>query len=234
VLLSQAVVIALASWAMVRIVAVPTVDAKPDQSAVRGIIEGLHATLRSKIIFNVLVINFVSSIFNAGSFITVFPFIVKRIYAGDAWTLSMLMAIFFGGAAVSNALLLRFMPLVRPGRLFLLMQLSRIVVLLMIYVRGDFWLLVLGTFGWGLNMGVTSNLARTIVQESAEPAFRGRILSVFSVGMVGSAPLGAIVLGWLIETFGTLNALWPAMILSAVLCAYGVWFTNVWRYESPS
>ena len=194
----------------------------------------MQATLRSKIIFNVLVINFVSSIFNAGSFITVFPFIVKRIYEGDAWTLSVLMAIFFAGAALSNALLLKFMPLVRPGRLFLVMQLSRIVVLLMIYVRGDFWLLVLGTFGWGLNMGITSNLARTIVQESAEPAYRGRILSVFSVGMVGSAPIGAVVLGWLIETFGTLNALWPAMILSAVLCAYGAWFTNVWRYQSPT
>lgn len=234
VLLSQAVVIALASFAMTRITAVVTIDPKPGQSAVRGIIEGLQATLRSKIIFNVLVINFVSSIFNAGSFITVFPFIVKRIYEGDAWTLSVLMAIFFAGAAVSNALLLKFMPLVRPGRLFLLMQLSRIIVLLMIYVRGDFWLLVLGTFGWGLNMGITSNLARTIVQESAEPAYRGRILSVFSVGMVGSAPIGAVVLGWLIETFGTLNALWPAMILSAVLCAYGAWFTNVWRYQSPT
>jgi uncharacterized membrane protein YeaQ/YmgE (transglycosylase-associated protein family) len=52
--------------------------------------------------------------------------------------------------------------------------------------------------------------------------------------MVGSAPIGAVVLGWLIETFGTLNALWPAMILSAVLCAYGAWFTNVWGYKSPT
>ena len=106
------------------------------------------------------------------------------------------------------------------------------VVLLMIYVRGDWWLLVLGTFGWGLNMGITSNLARTIVQESAEPEFRGRILSIFTIGLVSSAPIGAIVLGWLIETVGTLNALWPAMILSALLCAYGAWFTGVWRYQS--
>lgn len=196
--------------------------------------EGLRATYRSKVILNVLVINFVSSIFNAGSFMTVFPFIVKRVYDGDAFTLSWLMAIFFAGAALSNAILLRFMPLLRPGRLFLLMQLSRIIVLALIYIRGDLWLLILGTFGWGLNMGVTSNLARTIVQESAEPEFRGRILSVFSIGMVGSAPIGAIVLGWLIETVGTLNALWPAMILSALLCAYGALFTGVWRYQSST
>ena len=101
----------------------------------RGIVQGLQATFKSKVIFDVLTINFVSSIFNAGSFFTVFPFIVKWVYDGDAFTLSWLMAVFFSGAALSNFLLMRFMPLVRPGRLFLLMQLSRIVVLYLIYLH---------------------------------------------------------------------------------------------------
>ena len=43
--------------------------------------------------------------------------------------------------------------------------------------------------------------------------------------MVGSAPLGAIVLGWLIEATGTLNALIPAMVLSAILFVYGAWLS---------
>jgi hypothetical protein len=50
--------------------------------------------------------------------------------------------------------------------------------------------------------------------------------------MVGSAPLGAIVLGWLIEATGTLNALIPAMVLSAILFIYGAWFSPVWAYRS--
>jgi len=232
VLFAQGVALGLAAWAMTRVHKVSAPPLVGPGSALAGIVEGLRATYRSRVIFNVLVINFVSAIFNAGSFMTVFPFVVKRVYDGDAFILSALMAVFFFGAAVSNVILLRFMPLQRPGRLFLLMQLTRIVVLLMIYMRGDWWLLLLGTFGWGLNMGITSNLARAIVQESAEPEFRGRILSVFTIGLVGSAPIGAIVLGWLIETVGTLNALWPAMLLSAMLCAYGVWFTDVWRYQS--
>jgi MFS family permease len=234
VLFGQALVIAAAAAAMLRVNKIDAGPAVAKQATVQGIVEGLQATFRSKVIFNVLTINFVSSIFNAGSFMTVFPFIVKRVYGGDAFTLSWLMAVFFAGAAISNLLLLRFMPLLRPGRLFLLMQLSRIVVLYLIYLRGDWWLLLLGTFGWGLNMGITSNLARAIVQESAEPEYRGRILSVFSIGMVGSAPIGAIVLGWIIENVGTLNALWPAMVLSLVLCLYGGFFTQVWGYRSAS
>ena len=179
-----------------------------------------------------LAITFASSIFNAGAFITVFPFIVARVYDGTAWLLALLMAVFFAGATLSNILLLRYQPLLRPGRLFLIMQLSRILVIFLMWIEPPFWLLVVATIGWGLNMGITTNLARSMVQESAPKPFLGRILSVFSIGMVGSAPLGAIVLGWLIEATGTLNALIPAMALSAILFAYGAWFSPVWAYRS--
>lgn len=76
-------------------------------------------------------------------------------------------------------------------------------------------------------------LARTIVQESASEEFRARILSVYSLGALGSAPIGALVLGWIIESFGTLNALLPAMVLSMMLFLYGVFFTDVYNYRSP-
>ena len=232
VLFAQGLSLALAAWAMTRISQVASTAIAVRAGAWQDFVDGLRATYRDKVILHVLIINFVSSIFNAGSFFTVFPFVVKRIYAGDALLLSVLMVIFFLGAALSNVVLLRFMPLRRPGRLYLLVQLTRTIVLFMIYVQGDLWLMVLATFGWGLNMGITSNLARAIVQESAQPAYLGRILSVFTVGLVGSAPIGAIILGWLIETVGTLNALWPAMMLSVLLFFYGIWRTDVWRYES--
>ena len=125
------------------------------------------------------------------------------------------------------------MPLKRPGRLYLLLQLSRIVIITLLYLKGDWWLLTVAVMLWGFNMGLTSNLARTVVQESAEPEFRGRILSVFSVTMMGSAPVGALVLGFLIEIFGTLNALLPAVFVSLALALYGILKTPLWRYESP-
>ncbi len=203
------------------------------ESALSAIGEGFRATYANKAVFHVLLINFVSSIFNAGAFMTVFPFIIKRVYDGDAALLATMMAVFFAGATVSNLLMYRLMPFVRPGRLYLLMQLSRIVVLFLLWIEPDWWLLVLAIVGWGVNMGFTTSLARTVVQESAAAEFRGRILSVFTLGMMGSAPIGAIVLGTIIESFGTLNALVPAMVVSFVLCAYGVLFTSIWAYRSP-
>lgn len=207
---------------------------QPSGSTLNTIAKGLKAAYDNKIIFHVLSINFVSSIFNAGAFMTVFPFIIKRIYAGDALLLSLMMVIFYAGATASNFLMMRIMPLKNPGKYFLLMQLSRIAVLWLMWIQPSMGLMVVATVGWGLNMGVTMTLARTIVQESAATEFRARIMSVYSLGLLGSAPIGALVLGWIIETFGTLNALLPAMCLSLLLFAVGILFTKIYGYQSPT
>ena len=52
--------------------------------------------------------------------------------------------------------------------------------------------------------------------------------------MMGSAPVGALVLGLLIEAFGTLNALLPAVFVSLGLAVYGIFRTPLWRYQSPA
>ena len=68
----------------------------------------------SPVIAQALSINFISSIFNAGSFMTVFPFIVRRIYEGDAFLLSMMMVVFYCGATTSSLAMMRFMPFASP------------------------------------------------------------------------------------------------------------------------
>lgn len=233
VLVIQGVCLVMGAVMIRRLTAQVPVSAPPE-SALRVIVEGFRATYRDRVIFDVLVVNFISSIFNAGAFMTVFPFIIKRIYDGDAMLLAIMMIVFYGGAMLSNLMMLRFMPFVQPGRLFLWLQLSRIIIVFLLWIEPGWWLLVLTIIAWGINMGVTSTIARTIVQESAEAAFRGRILSVFSLGLLGSAPIGALLLGWIIESFGTLNALIPSMIVSLVLFIYGVYFTGVWDYRSPT
>lgn len=196
--------------------------------------KGLAAIAANPVIAQALSINFISSIFNAGSFMTVFPFIVRKIYEGDAFLLSMMMVIFYCGATTSSLVMMRFMPLERPGRIFLLMQLSRMFILGIMWMQPALWAFAIAAILWGINMGVTLTLARTIVQESATEEFRGRIMSVFTLGLLGSAPIGAIVLGFIIEAFGTLNALLPAMMLSLGLFLYGVFFSRVYYYKSPA
>lgn len=204
------------------------------ESTISQLRAGIEAIATNKVIAQTLSINFISSIFNAGSFMTVFPFIVRRIYEGDAFLLSMMMVIFYCGATASSLVMMRFMPLERPGRIFLFMQLSRMFILGIMWLQPAIWVFAIAAILWGANMGVTLTLARTIVQESAIEEFRGRVMSVFTLGLLGSAPIGAIVLGSMIEAFGTLNALLPAMLLSLGLFLYGVFFSRVYHYKSPT
>ena len=233
VLSFQAVCVGLGAVAVRRLN--PQPPANPTtESAISNIVAGFKAIYQQKVIMQTLLINFVSSIFNAGAFMTVFPFIVKRIYEGDALLLSFLMIVFYGGATATNFIMIRVMPIIRPGRIFLIMQLSRMIILGIMWIQPSFWIFALAAIAWGLNMGVTTTLARTIVQESASEEYRARIMSVYSLGLIGSAPIGALILGWIIEAFGTLNGLIPAMMISVIMFFYGVFMTGVYRYQSPT
>ncbi len=229
----QATCVGLGAFAVRRLHPQPPVIQKTE-SPFKNLADGFREIYKQRDIMQTLIINFTSSVFNAGAFMTVFPFIVKEIYGGNAFLLSFLMVIFYAGATISNLLMIRVMPLVRPGRIFLIMQLSRMVILGLIWFQPVFWIFALACVGWGLNMGVTMTLARTIVQESATAEYRARIMSVYSLGLLGSAPIGALILGSLIDSLGILNALIPAISISIGLFMYGIMFTNVYNYRSPT
>ena len=229
----QATCVGLGAFAVRRLHPQPPVIQKTE-SPFKNLADGFSEIYKQRDIMQTLIINFTSSVFNAGAFMTVFPFIVKEIYGGNAFLLSFLMVIFYAGATISNLLMIRVMPLVRPGRIFLIMQLSRMVILGLIWFQPVFWVFAVACVGWGLNMGVTMTLARTIVQESATAEYRARIMSVYSLGLLGSAPIGALILGSLIDSLGILNALIPAISISIGLFMYGIIFTNVYNYRSPT
>ena len=82
-------------------------------------------------------------------------------------------------------------------------------------------------------MGMTSNLARTLIQEASPSQFLGRILSLFNLGMLVAIPIGVMTLGQIIEAFDTVTALIPAMVFSIGLFLAGLSVTQLWHYRSP-
>jgi len=118
------------------------------------------------------------------------PFIISRIYAGDALLLANITVVFYFGSLIANFGLLKFMPLSRPGQVYLILQLSRVLVLYLIWYEPSMtWLWIAAAF-WGFNMGVTNTMSRVMIQEIAEPAFRARLMSVFTLGLMSASPYG--------------------------------------------
>lgn len=205
----------------------------PPQATWRSLYEGMQAIGRDALVKNVLLLNFTSMLFNAGAYSLVVPFMVTKLYGGDAAMLGFVLIVFFGGGAVTNFTMLRFMPFERPGQLFLIMQVTRALIYLVLWFEPPMPVFMAIMFLWGINMGVTTTLSRTMIQESAPEQYRGRILSVYNVGFLGAQPIGAMMLGAVIATFGIVNGLVPGFLASILICAFGLVATPIWRYRSP-
>lgn len=211
----------------------PSTQAAPT-SMTEIIREGLVYTWNFKLARDIVGLNFLSSFFNAGAWMVAIPFIISRIYAGDALLLANITVVFYFGSLIANFGLLKFMPLLRPGRLYLIMQVSRVLVLYLIWIEPSIEWFYLASAYWGFNMGVTTTMSRLMIQEIAEPAFRSRLMSVFTLGLMSATPMGSVVLGFVIGLFGELNAMIPGMIASLIIFYLGYRFSDIWRYESPS
>ncbi len=190
--------------------------------------DGLRVLWRTPKVRDVIGLNFLSSIFNAGAWFVVYPFLVTRAYAADAAMLAILVIIFFTGSIASNLGLLRFVPMARPGRLFLIMQITRVVIFAILWAQPPLWLMVLATIGWGMNMGITSTTARMMVQSGAPEAHRSRVLSVFILGTLSAAPLGAILLGTLVDLASVRAGFIPGLLASVVIFIIGITATTLW------
>ena len=74
--------------------------------------------------------------------------------------------------------------------------------------------------------------ANTAIQVSTAPAFRGRVMSLYMMVLMGSTPLGSPLVGWIGETFG---ARWSIGVgsIASVLVALGAlaWTRKHWNFE---
>jgi predicted MFS family arabinose efflux permease len=208
----------------------PTSTAAPVHAEFRA---GLRAVIATPIVRSMIGLNLISSLFNAGAYIVVLPVMVKTVYDGDAAFFSTVLLVFTAGSIGSNLLLLGLMPLRRPGRLFLLMQPVRVAVLLVLLLEPSRNLLLVTLFVWGVNMGITSTLVRTTVQECAPTGYRSQVLSWLQLSFMIAAPASAALLGALAAWTSPLIALWPGIVVSILILAIGVLATGLSRYEAP-
>lgn len=162
--------------------------------------------------------------------------IAAQVYGGegDPLFLAQVSLVFLVGSTGSNFLLLLFMPIKRPGQVFVLLQLTRMLLLIGLVLRPDKWLFLAFIGCWGLNMGVTSTLMRSTVQELAPDPHRAQILAVLLFSFMLASPISSLLLGHLIELTSPLMGLVPGIALSLLLFVWGYKFSTVWNYQSLS
>ncbi|MDX2235145.1 MAG: MFS transporter [Hyphomonadaceae bacterium] len=209
----------------------PVVTARTVGAAFAEIRAGLAYAFRDPVMGPMLWTSAYIGVFIIGSFQVLFPLIVRDVYGGDAEQVGHLLAIFFGASFVSAVLVGALPPMRRPGRALLVSHMLAAAILASFAIEKPLWAFMASVGVWGLGAGVTMSSSRTITQSSADPAYLGRVLAVYSMGFMGGAPIGAFLIAQAVHYLGPSSAsLAPAAGLALAAAALGI-FSPIWKME---
>lgn len=220
VLITQGAIMAIAVLATARIPRLPPAPPRQRASALREIGEGLSIVWRSETIRPAVLMTFAVGVFFAGSYLVVLPLMVRDIYAGSAGGIAMVFAANMLGTCTTIFILMRLGGLARPGRALILGSLVSVFVLALLALELPIWGFYFVVYLWGMCGGVNMTMSRSIVQEASPDTHRARVLSVYSLGMMGGIPIGSVLLGWCVGLFGARHAVLvpvAGMLVAAIL-----------------
>ena len=217
-LLLQAAVLAFGGIAALRLPAAPPMPGASTRSRLEAMRDGLRAAAESPILVPVLIANLAVGVFYVGAFLVILPLIVRDVYGGGSAQLSLVSLGFWGGTIGSTLVQIRLGALRRPGRAIVMALLLGAGVLAAMAWPGPFPAFVTLCLVWGLGAGVVMTQARILVQAAAPETHRARILSLFQLGLMGGAPVGALLIGYLAALTGPRGAaVYPAACMLLVL-----------------
>ena len=173
----------------------------------RSVIEGARTVLSSASMRMVVMQNVAMGMFFMGSYIVTMPLLVREVFNGSAQDLAFMNGANSLGLVITILILLRLGDVRRVGRALVLAQAIGSVMLGCAALAQGFLLFVLALFFWGVCGGLAMTMSRTIMQEQAPDAQRGRVMSFYSFSFMGSGPIGALLSGYLVEQVGPQSAL---------------------------
>ena len=201
-------------------------------SLTQSIMEGLTAVLRHRTLRLVALQNVAMGLFLMGAYIVTLPVMVREVFQGSAADLSLMNSCNLIGLVLAILLLLRRGDVVRQGRALILAQWSGALVLVLLALAPNYPVFLVVLFFWGASAGVAMSIARTIMQEQAPEALRGRVMAFSALSFIGAGPLGALLNGYLAEQFGAQAALGIAGAgMVAVMLALG-FRSPLWRMRA--
>ncbi len=178
---------------------------------------GLKEAFGSPQIMPVVIVAFLIGVFYIGTFQVLMPVLVTEAYGSESWRIGLGPMTFFSGTIVTSMLLIRRGGVERAGLALTLAVCTGTVVLFGLSLAVPYLIFLFFIFVWGLGAGVAITMSRTIVQELAPDSHRGRLLSIFSMGFMGGAPMGALAIGPIVDaTNPHVATLFPAIAM--VIC----------------
>jgi MFS family permease len=196
------------------------------------IADGMRCVVGNPVLLSMVLSMFAVGVFVIGAFLVVLPIINADVYGGDSDGLRNIFVTFWAGAFCSSMAISRFRNVSHPGRLLLTAQAIGSAGILFMVGGAPYWAFLTLVFVWGLAAGVSIMMSRSIVQSAAPTHLLARVLSIYQLGFMGGAPIGAAVLGVVSDQIGPdLVILVPSIGMLVMITAMIV-FTPIWNLRT--
>lgn len=195
------------------------------------IMDGMKAVRSNPVLLSMVLSMFGVGVFVIGAFLVILPIVNADVYGFNSGGLRNIFVTFWAGAFCSSVAISRFRHLTRPGRLLLGAQFIGSAGILILVNGAPYWAFLSLVFIWGLAAGISIMMSRGIVQEAAPPALLARVLSIYQLGFMGGAPIGAAVMGIVADHAGPrLVILVPSIGMLTMIAAMAL-FTPIWKLQ---
>ena len=202
------------------------------RASLSDILEGVREVLESPVLRPLLVLVLVVGIGFIGPYLVVLPILVRDYYGGDVAQLAALNMAFPLGTIFGAGAVLWYGGMRRKGLAQVLALLGGACCVGVLSFGLPFWGALLTVGVWGTSASIFMSAGRTVFQEQARPSHRARVLSVYTLGFMGTTGLvGAPLAGVMVDWVGPLMTCTFAsgVMIVAVLCI--VIFTQVTQVE---
>jgi len=191
---------------------------------------GLRFVLRSPLRAVLVLTAGIGLLFSA-SYNVVLPVLVRDVYGGDVRDVSLVMLMFPIGTILGSFVLLARGGIRRKGRALVLSLGVAATSVIGCGLDLPFPAVVAAAGVWGLAGAVFLNMGRTLFQQRAPEAERGRVLAVNQLGFMAAGPVGALLSGFVAGELGPRAALLGFGASMLALVAIVTLATDVSRME---
>ncbi len=204
-------------------------------SMAKSIKAGIDIVRQQPVLKQLILLVIFNGSVSMGLYSVVMPILVHRSLGESANFYAYIQLGFAAGTvAVTLFLLLRKKKVLQPGRLVALGLFGSGLLMISIATGLSTERLLIQVLIWGVLSGISMVMGRSIMQELSGDEHRARTMSIYQLALFGSAPFGAFVSGYLVDTFGVLALLRGAGWVTLGVFAMTLFAHSLWQFESST
>jgi len=197
----------------------PRKDGKQKKEIIKELKEGLNYTFGFPPIRHLIYLLGIVSLMGM-SYTVLMPVFVKEILHGGSHTYGFLMGAAGFGALLGALFLASRETVIKLGRIIPSSTILFGTGLIILSFTTNFPLALILMIFIGLGMMMQTAASNTILQTITDDDKRGRVMSFYTMAIMGTAPFGSLMAGWMAKTIGTASTI----LFGGIVCIIGALF----------